>query len=387
MAIISPAISTSRSVQLGVSVIAIASLTALLYFGRDFFVTVIISAVFAFILDPVVQFFMRLKLPRAASTLLVIGITATVVYLLGLVAWTQLLSISDDLPTYSSRVAELLDKTNETLDDMEKKTVAIVVPQNLRQQEAQIQQKPQEALKARRRRAGLEPAPVLPPAIQEVRIHTDPKPLLSTVLLYASRYFHSLVMASFVPFLVYFMLSWSDHIGETFLGLFKGEHRYVVGQSWLAIGEATRAYVMGNFFLWVFVGSISAIAFFFLRVPYWPLIGPLSGFLSLVPYVGLPLSVVPPVMAALAVPNKFKIVVTVLIFTASLHILAMNFLYPKVIGKRVRLNPLAVTVSLMFFGLLWGSVGLILAVPLMAALKAVLDNIESTQAFGRMLGD
>ena len=196
-----------------------------------------------------------------------------------------------------------------------------------------------------------------------------------------------MVMASFVPFLVYFMLSWRDHISETFLGLFKGEHRYVVGQSWQAIGEATRAYVLGNFFLWVFVSSVSAIAFFLLEVPYWPLIGPLSAFLSLVPYVGLPLSVVPPVMAALAIPNKFKIVVAVLIFTASLHVIAMNFLYPKVIGKRVRLNPLAVTVALMFWGLMWGGVGLLLAVPLMAAMKAVFDNVESLQRFGRIIGD
>jgi predicted PurR-regulated permease PerM len=387
LAIFSPALPSSKTVQLGVAVIACASLTALLYYGRDFFVTLIISAVFAFILDPMVQLVMKLRLPRAASTLIVIGITATLAYVLCLVAWTQLLSISDDLPTYSSRVSELVEKANTGLDELEKKTIAMVVPQNLREQEEQIEQKPLEAMKARRRRAGLAPLPVLPPVIQEVRIHTDPKPLLGTLFVYASRYFHTVVMASFVPFLVYFMLSWRDHISETFLGLFKGEHRYVVGRSWLAIGEATRAYVLGNFFLWVFVGSISAIAFFFLEVPYWPLIGPLSAFLSLVPYVGLPLSVVPPVMAALAIPNKFKIVMTVLIFTASLHILAMNFLYPKVIGKRVRLNPLAVTVALMFWGLMWGGVGLVLAVPLMAAMKAVFDNVESLQSFGRMLGD
>lgn len=387
MAILSPAIPSSKTVQLGVTVIAVASLIALLYYGRDFFVTLIISTGFAFILDPVVQLIMRLRLPRAAATLIVIAISGTLVYLLCFVAWTQMMSIREDLPTYSSRVTEVLDKANQRLDDIEKKAMDIVVPKNFRQQEAQIQQKPQEALKARRRKAGLDPAPVLPPAIQEVRIHTDPKPLLGSVFLYASRYFHVMVMASFVPFLVYFMLSWRDHISETFLGLFKGEHRYVVGRSWLAIGEATRAYVLGNFFLWLFVSSISAIAFFFLQVPYWPLIGPLSAFLSLVPYVGLPLSVIPPVLAALAIPNKFKIVVTVLIFTASLHLLAMNFLYPKVIGKRVRLNPLAVTVAVMFWGLMWGGVGLLLAVPLMAAMKAVFDNVESLQSLGRMLGD
>jgi predicted PurR-regulated permease PerM len=387
LALFSPAIPSNKSLQLGVTVIAVAALIALLYFGRDFFVILSISAVFAFILDPIVQLVMKLRLPRAAATLIVIGIAATLVYLLCLVAWTQMLSIREDLPTYSSRMSEIVDKANQHLDAFEQKTIALIVPKELRQQERQIQQKPQEAMKARRRKAAQEQAPITPPAIQEVRIHTDPKPLLGTLFVYASQYFHVVVMASFVPFLVYFMLSWRDHINETFLGLFPGEHQYVVGRSWIAIGEATRAYVMGNFFLWMFVSSVSALAFFFLEVPYWPLIGPLSAFLSLVPYVGLPLSVVPPVLAALAIPNRFKIVVGVLIFTASLHVLAMNFLYPKVVGRRVRLNPLAVTVALMFWGLLWGGVGLLLAVPMTAAMKAVFDNVESLQGIGRMMGD
>lgn len=389
MAILSPATPTQRSAQLGIAVIALASLTALLYYGRDFFITLIVSALFAFILDPVVQVFMKLRLPRALSSFVVIAITLTLVYLLGLVGWTQLQSIRADLPTYSSRVTELVSKANDRLTEVETKAIAVVVPKNFRQQEEQIQQKPVEAAKARRRRAALEKeqTPATPPPIQEVRIHNDPKPVLGAIFLYASRYFHLVVMASFIPFLVYFMLSWSEHMSSTFLGLFRGEDRYMVDQSWHAIGQSTRAYVLGNFFLWIFVGSVSAIAFFFLEVPYWPLIGPLSGFFSLVPYVGLPLSVIPPVLAALAIPNKFKIVVAVLIFTALLHVVAMNFLYPKVIGRRVRLNPLAVTVALMFWGMLWGGVGLLLAVPLMAAMKAVFDNVESLHGVGRLLGD
>ena len=111
---------------------------ALLYYGRDFFVTLIISAVFAFILDPVVELIMKLRVPRAFATLIVIATTGTLVYLLCLVAWTQMMSIREDLPTYSSRVSELLDKANDGLDELEKKTIALVVPKNLRQQEEQI---------------------------------------------------------------------------------------------------------------------------------------------------------------------------------------------------------------------------------------------------------
>jgi predicted PurR-regulated permease PerM len=97
--------------------------------------------------------------------------------------------------------------------------------------------------------------------------------------------------------------------------------------------------------------------------------------------------VLPPVLAALAVPNKFKIVIAVVLITAALHLIAMNFLYAKIIGRRVRLNPLIVTVALMFWGLLWGAIGLILAIPITAGIKAVCDNIESLEPYGRMLGE
>lgn len=365
-----------------------AAAVALLYYGKDFFITLIVSAGFAFILDPIVILIMKLRIPRSATAAIVIIVAIVAVYLLSVVIWTQIVTLSEDLPTYSSRINELVDKANEKLDDLEKKTVDIIVPSTLREQEQQIQQKPQEAMKARRAWRSA-PLPVQPsePLIQEVRIHNEPKPLVTTVYGYAASYFHLVVMASFVPFLVYFMLSWRDHISQRFQKLFQGEARYVVGRSWSGIGETTRGYVLGNFMLWVFVSSVSAIAFFLLQVPYWPLVGPVSAFFSLVPYVGLPLSIIPPVLAALAIPNKFKVVALIMVITTLLHLIAMNFLYAKIIGRRVRLNPFIVTVALMFWGMLWGGAGLLLAVPVTAGIKAVCDNVESLQDYGKLLGD
>jgi predicted PurR-regulated permease PerM len=380
---------SDRAASLATSVIALAATVALLYFGKDFFITIIVAAVFAFILDPLVILVMKLRVPRPTATGIVILVALVAVYFLSVVIWAQVVTLSEDLPTYSSRINELVDKANDKLDDFEKKTVDAIVPSSLRQQEQQIQQKPQEAMKARRRKLAAPAPPVQPaePFIQEVRIHSETKPLITTVYAYAASYFHVVVMASFVPFLVYFMLSWRDHISRTFQKLFQGEARYVVGRSWSGIGESTRGYVLGNFLLWVFVSSVSAIAFFLLRVPYWPLVGPVSAFFSLIPYVGLPLSLIPPVLAALAIPNKFKVVALVMVITALLHLIAMNFLYAKIIGRRVRLNPFIVTVALMFWGMLWGGAGLLLAVPVTAAIKAVCDNVESLHDYGRLLGD
>ena len=389
MALLSPSYIPQSTFGIGRALIAIAALVALLYYGRDFFVTLIISAVFAFILDPAVLLVMKLRVPRSAATAVVIGLALVAVYLLGAMAWGQIATLKEDLPTYGSRATEVIDSVNAKMDEIEKKTLGTVLPKRLLQQQQSIQQKPLDAQRARRKRTGTTTNPVLavPPAIPEVRIHTDPRPAIGALYGYVSGYLHALVMASFVPFLVYFMLSWRDHINRRFLMLFSGENRYVVGKSWSLIGDSTRAFVLGNFLLWVFLSSISAAVFFFLGVPYWPLIGLLSALCSLVPYVGLALSLGPPVLATLMVPNKFKIVITVVLITAALHLITMNVLYAKIIGRRVRLNPLVVTVAMMFWGLLWGGIGLILAIPITAGIKAVCDNVESLEPFGRLLSD
>jgi predicted PurR-regulated permease PerM len=57
------------------------------------------------------------------------------------------------------------------------------------------------------------------------------------------------------------------------------------------------------------------------------------------------------------------------------------------VGARVHLNPLAVTIALMFWGLLWGGAGLALAIPITAGIKAVCDNVSGLEPYGRLLGD
>jgi predicted PurR-regulated permease PerM len=387
VALLTPTLPSPKTYQLGVSIIAAAALVTLLYFGRPFFVTLIISAMFAFILDPAVLLVMRLRLPRPAATGVVIGVSLLLVYLLCLIMWTQVATLAQDLPTYTTRVSELLDKASGKLDEIEKQAIAVVVPKSLREQEQEIQQKPQEAAKARRRRAGLPAAPPPPPAIQEVRIKTEQKPAITLLYGYLAPYFRALLMASFVPFLTYFMLSWRDHLRKTVLHLFPGEQRYAVGKSWESVAESTRAYLLGNVILGLMLSAASATAFFFFKVPYWPLMGLLSGFLSLMPYLGLPLAVLPPVLAALAIPNKFTVILSIAAIVAALHLLTLNLLYPKVVGRHVHLNPLVVTIALMFWTLMWGGMGLILAVPITAGFKAVCENVESLQPMGKLLGD
>ena len=105
----------------------------------------------------------------------------------------------------------------------------------------------------------------------------------------------------------------------------------------------------------------------------------------------LPISLftVPMVTAAVLPPAHWDwpVLIASTLGVAMLHLVALNVLYPKIVGSRVHLNPLVVTFSLMIWGFLWDAPGLLLAIPLTAGLKAVCDNVKGLRAFGKFLGD
>jgi predicted PurR-regulated permease PerM len=115
------------------------------------------------------------------------------------------------------------------------------------------------------------------------------------------------------------------------------------------------------------------------------LTGLVSGICNLVPYLGVIMSWVPPLLVGLKKYNSvtpFLVIFTVL---TVLHIVTANLLIPALVGWRVRLNALALTISLLFWGWMWGAMGLILAIPITAVLKVVCDHVEGLQPVGRWL--
>ncbi len=226
------------------------------------------------------------------------------------------------------------------------------------------------------------------PAVQEVRIRPEENQIVNAIYARLSGFYDAALMASFVPFLVYFLLSWRDHFRRSFLLLVGAESgKENLQRAWDGVANVARAYLVGNFLLGIVLSIASAAFFWFVKLPYWQVVGPMSGFLSLIPYLGLPLAIIPPFVAALPVYVGLPAYILVGATTALFHLIALNLLYPKLVGARVHLNPLVVTVALMLWYLLWGGAGLVLAIPITAGLKAAFDNIPSMRAYGRVLGD
>jgi predicted PurR-regulated permease PerM len=377
--------------------IAFGVVIGILYFGRVVFITTVISVIIALILEPFVAILVRLRFPRPLATLMVGVLAALGLYFVGLAAYNQLSGLASDVPAFKENLSGFITSVTDRIENLENATSRLLVPARKAEPAPVPQPTPPRSRKNRKEPVPPQiplsvPGPVavpgaIVPAIPEVRIHEDRNPIADYVYARLGTVYEFLLMASFVPFLVYFMLSWRDHIQRSFLRFFQGRDRVAAARSLDGVAEMARAFVVGNFLIGLFLAAVSWGAFAMLRIPYPFLVGILSGFLSLVPYVGMPVAVLPPVMAALASGEPSTVILIAFIIVLTLHLTAMNVLYPKIVGARVHLNPLVVTFSLMFWGFLWDAAGLLLAIPITAGIKAVCDNVAGLRAYGRFLGD
>ncbi|HEY3121667.1 MAG TPA: AI-2E family transporter [Vicinamibacteria bacterium] len=335
-------------------VVAIGVILVLCWVAKVVLITVIASAVIAFMLAPLVTALVRVHVPRAVASIFAVALMIFAIYAVTALFYSAASEVVRELPRYTARIQQSMRRLAE------------------------------HGLRLRQTAEA-----VLPGSTQSAPATAggDRQGSWADLL---TRGFSSVtefvVALSFVPFLVYFMLSWQDHVKAGLVELFPARDRQVAALTLGKIASMMRAFVMGNVVIGLLLGLVSAAVFAALKVPNFFLTGIASGFLSVLPYLGVPLAMVPPAVATVGriAPAKLAIVLVTVI---TLHLVALNVLYPKLIGRRLRLNPLVVTVSLLFWGWFWGAAGIILAIPITAALKIVFDHIDRLQAWGALLGD
>jgi len=380
MALVSRPLGSIMSQTRAFPLIGLGVVIALLYWARVFFITFFIAVAIAFMLEPLVALLMRIRFPRPLASCVVCCLALLAVYLTGLGAYTQVRGLMEDYQqNYGQKVAQAVQDVRTGIEDMEKHTYQILVPAKQQQKQQQLD------LSRQRKKKTVDPAVVVTPA-PEPRV-SDRLPVTEFLYARLGSLYQVLLMSSFVPFLVYFMLSWRDHAHRSFLQFFQADDRVVAAKSLERIAEMVRGFVVGNFVLGVLLAFTSSLIFWKMGLPYPLLTGPLSGFFSLVPYVGLPLALAPPMLVSLMVFERVSSYLLLAAVVMLVHVLALNLLYPKLVGSRVHLNPLVVTVALMFWGFMWDAAGLVLAIPLTAGIKAVCDNVASLRPYGKFLGD
>jgi predicted PurR-regulated permease PerM len=195
-----------------------------------------------------------------------------------------------------------------------------------------------------------------------------------------------LLAGTFVPFLVFFMLAAKPRIWKATMELFPDEHQERVKEALDKVSSMLRSYVAGNALTALILMLCSWGFFLAIHLEYPFVAGGVSGLLNLVPYLGVVLAWIPPFLIGMAQWNKVGPYVGVAAGLTLLHFIGLNILMPAIVGRRVHLNALAVTVAFLFWGWLWGGIGLILAIPITATIKVICDHVDGWEPIGHWLG-
>jgi predicted PurR-regulated permease PerM len=321
------------------------------YYGESVFAVLFFAILLSFMLSPVVQALEYIRIPRAMAALISVIALLTVLYGVSAASYNHALIFADNLPKYSQKIRSMLQPYQQQAEKLEKTGEVVGEP---------------------------EPSNVVP--VRQVQSWSE------SLTHGAGTITDIILAASFVPFLAYFLLTWQSHARSATVMLFPLNHRHTAFVTLGLIGKMLQSFIVGNLLIGLLISSISVALFGLLHVPFFYFVGFLSGFLSLVPYLGIVLAMGPPILVGLGQLEPGDLLVVVFC-VVGLHLMALNVLYPKMLGSRLKINPLAVTIALLFWGAVWGAIGLVLAIPITGAIKIIFDHVESMKPYADWLGE
>jgi predicted PurR-regulated permease PerM len=355
-----------KLIRAGAIVVAILCIFALLHFAASVFITLFSAMLLAFALEPLVHLLCaRTPLRRHHASGIVVFLFVAMLYGLFYATYLRAESFFAEIPAIAEKirsapmVSAIVNRAEEVNRVFAEAGQRIVPP-------AAVSERPK---------------PV-PPFI--VR---DPESFTGTLLQGVGSLGGVFFALGFIPFLVYFILADREPLTRRTRELFPEEHRETVGEILLDIEWMMQKFLVGNALIALFLSVATVLVYLLVGLPYPVFLGILSGILSTVPYLGLPLALLPGVVVGLVSFESGGPFLALIASVTVLHIVAANYLTPKLVGRGVRLNATASTVALLFFGWLWGAMGMLLGIPILAVMKCIFDNVPSTRRIGLFLGE
>jgi predicted PurR-regulated permease PerM len=179
-----------------------------------------------------------------------------------------------------------------------------------------------------------------------------------------------------VPFFVYYLLLDLNRIRAWIEERIPERFRGTGSKLFDEIGVVVRGYVRGRLLVALAMSAVYAVGLFILGVPLWAGIGIIAGFLGIVPYLGVLSGFILAVAFAALDGSGLGTMAAV----GGLFVLAQfiedYLLTPRLIGDRLELHPMLVFIGLMIAGDLFGLVGLVLAIPVLAVCKVVFKFVD-----------
>lgn len=179
-----------------------------------------------------------------------------------------------------------------------------------------------------------------------------------------------------IPFFVFYILVDFSRWRISFDELIPPRFRDAFSRLFDEVGRILQSYVLGQLMIAIIMGALYALGFAAFGVPAWAGIAALSGFLNVIPYVGTGLGLVLATGFTFAAGGDLWRVLGVVGVFIAVQSVEGYILTPRILGSRLSLHPMAVFLGLLIGGRLFGFLGVLLAVPVIAIAQVFLKFLR-----------
>jgi predicted PurR-regulated permease PerM len=326
-------------------------LVSMLYIAQGIIVPIVFSVLIAILLQPVTSFFVRHKINRVIAILLTLLMTLVVIAGFGVFIVSQVTLFSESWPVLVEKFTETLNQSitwaAEYFDINPKK-----IHDWITKSKGEL-------------------------------INTSGAAIGQTLLGIGN----GVVIVFLVPLYVFMILFYQPLILDFIHKLFAENHQVKVAEIVTQTKTVVQRYLMGLVIETAMVATMNSVALLILGIDYAILLGVIGALLNLIPYIGGLVAVALPMMIAIVTKSTAWYALYVLAAYYTIQLIDNNYIVPKIVASKVKINALFSIIVVLAGNALWGIPGMFLSIPLLAIIKLIFDHIDSLKPWGFLLGD
>jgi predicted PurR-regulated permease PerM len=326
-------------------------LFTMLYIAKSIIVPLLFATILAILLHPVVVFFVRLRINRLIAIIITLLLTVVVITAFGSLLISQGVRLAESWPI-------LVEKFNGTLDQ----TVVWasdyfdVKPETIH---AWIAKAKGEIINAANQSIG------------------------QTLVIIGS----GIIIVFLLPVYIFLLLFYQPLLLDFIQKLTNRNNHIQVTEVVTQTKTLIQRYLVGLVIEATIVAILEIAVLLIFGIEYAILLGIIGALLNVIPYIGGIVAVALPMMVALATKDSAWYAVYILIFYYVIQLVDNNYIVPKIVASKVKINALFSIIVVLAGNALWGVPGMFLSIPLLAIVKLIFDNIEPLKPWGFLLGD
>jgi predicted PurR-regulated permease PerM len=337
--------------KLTISLVGFIALFYILILTSDIVIPLVFAVIIAIVLSPVVDFLVRKKFNRVLAIVLTILLTLILISGLVIVIFNQISLLTE---SWSQLVAKITAILNQGISE-----VATYLKTNPQKIHAWIVDTQKELLNFNSSAVG------------------------QTLMTVGS----GIAMFFLIPVYVFLFLLYRPIILEFIHQISGDDNRLQIREVVSQTKKVVQRYLVGLLIEAGIVAILDTSALLVLGVPYAILLGILAALLNMIPYLGGIVGVGLPMAIALATMPSAWYAVYVLIIFYIIQLIDNNYIVPKIVASKVKINALFSIIVVLAGNALWGIPGMFLSLPILAIIKLTCDNFETLKPWGYLLGD